>query len=411
MSSSILIDGGNHNASGPASSIDVDGMLTQLLLFDQVVVNSGRLRDILALETTLGDDGLLHLLRSGRLRFYCDPGLMGLLNEDGVPASRGRSGTYVFGPFDMPLIRAGKPEHYREGVIEGLRRDLQTAGRKRDKIIELSLARWFPHNPDAGGVSHRETQANFDRHPSLVSTSILLAAAHAGIATLSPGTDIAISVRRNATNAVMVETSLPRVAGLDQEAARRAISAGLLGVGALNDRLDLMRRLNCVTGFRDSEETLLLERMGTIAKQLLPSATSPRTQLTRVLTQLGWRFQIPQTTDGRIDVVQLLDLTGSEDAKAFRRWLRENRDRTDNEIRDELTSLSARIGVTFHSSGGKVMRFLASTAAGFAPGIGIILSATLGLLDTFILDRLLKKNGVVAFMRDGYGSLFDKNSQ
>jgi hypothetical protein len=56
---------------------------------------------------------------------------------------------------------------------------------------------------------------------------------------------------------------------------------------------------------------------------------------------------------------------------------------------------------------GKVIRFLTTTGLGLVPGAGIVLGPAASAADTFVVDRLLKKSGIVTFVGKMYPALFE----
>jgi hypothetical protein len=59
---------------------------------------------------------------------------------------------------------------------------------------------------------------------------------------------------------------------------------------------------------------------------------------------------------------------------------------------------------------GKSIRWAASTGPGLIPGIGTVLSGGLGLLDTFLTEKVLKEPGPLSFLSKRYHSIFDRGT-
>jgi hypothetical protein len=58
------------------------------------------------------------------------------------------------------------------------------------------------------------------------------------------------------------------------------------------------------------------------------------------------------------------------------------------------------------STGGKFVRLATTTGIGLIPGVGLAAGIAASAIDSFLVDRVLPKSGVVAFLTETYPSLF-----
>jgi hypothetical protein len=108
----------------------------------------------------------------------------------------------------------------------------------------------------------------------------------------------------------------------------------------------------------------------------------------------------------RVNVDPLLKVRDSAECREFREWLPTLEDRTDAEIRDMVSSIRAKMASAASSSGGKLVRLAATTGIGLIPVVGPIAGVAAGAVDSFLIEKLLPKSGIVAFLSDTYPSLF-----
>jgi hypothetical protein len=138
--------------------------------------------------------------------------------------------------------------------------------------------------------------------------------------------------------------------GLSADAAHAAIESACLGVGGMNMRLEEMRDYDAMSGFIDSEHSLLREKLGFIAASLSPAAQELRVE--RVLTIVG----LPQFgTHGPtkvFDADSFLEVRASRECQEFRSWLRQIDAASDKEIVEQVRSIRARFGDLAQSRGG-----------------------------------------------------------
>ena len=96
----------------------------------------------------------------------------------------------------------------------------------------------------------------------------------------------------------------------------------------------------------------------------------------------------------------------SQELRDFHAWLSTTENASDNEIRDAVKSVKSRLGNLTASPAAKAFRFAITTAIGLIPGAGLIAGPAASAADTFLVDELLPKSGVVAFLTKTYPSLF-----
>lgn len=111
-------------------------------------------------------------------------------------------------------------------------------------------------------------------------------------------------------------------------------------------------------------------------------------------------------TIGSFDLEKLLEICESRECKEFRTWLWSSADASDEEILDQFTGLSKKLMIWAHGNVGKAIRWSASTGIGFIPVVGNIVGGGVGLIDTFLLEKVLPQSGPVTFLNRHYPSLF-----
>jgi hypothetical protein len=57
------------------------------------------------------------------------------------------------------------------------------------------------------------------------------------------------------------------------------------------------------------------------------------------------------------------------------------------------------------------MRWLASTGFGAIPVAGPVLGAVAGLLDAFLVEKILPENGPITFLSKSYPSIFENEKR
>lgn len=109
-------------------------------------------------------------------------------------------------------------------------------------------------------------------------------------------------------------------------------------------------------------------------------------------------------SEKRLNVERLLEIRESDECRQFREWLPTIEGASEAEIRDRTSSLRAKLGNAIQLRTGKAVRLLTTTGIGIAqPLVGILAS----IVDTFLVEKILPRSGVVAFLSDLYPSVFE----
>ena len=163
-----------------------------------------------------------------------------------------------------------------------------------------------------------------------------------------------------------------------------------------------MAAYSAITGFSDDEAPLLFGKLSGIIEALNP--TSKENQFSRVaaIADVG-----EPTPGSRIDFERLLEIRNSDECRAFKAWLDDADSLTDEDLIKELAGIRSKLGLWASNPEGRMLRFAAITGIGLLPG-GTIPATMLGFADSFIVEKLIPKSGIVSFLRIQYPSVFDR---
>lgn len=384
-----------NRSSRHVTSIDVGLLIRRLILFDRVIVRSYRLRELPLLIKVFGKSGIQELLNSGALKLCCE-----------------------FATVITDIHRNGKrstaPEHFTFGMVDLANREAELSkqlallqrvpGLKNSERAQIEKLVWdsMVRPPVTFGADLLK-QVDTD----LRSNSTLLRAAIFEQLRKLPNWDdrasenVEIKVEEPEPRIFHVKTSIARQFGLSGEDAHSLLQRSMTGVTNLNQRLAEMIAYTAMTGFLESEAPLLFGKLvGLLAPQ------NPRLaeqQLERIIEIA----ELPDFKSGqRVDVQRLMKIRESPECRDFRDWLPSAENITDSEIRKMTNGVRSKLADLAGTPGGKVIRLAATTVIGLIPVAGLALGAAAGLVDSFLVERVLPRSGVVAFLNDLYPSLF-----
>jgi hypothetical protein len=378
-----LRDGAN------VTGIDKEALLRRLLLFDSVTVRSFRLKEIPHLVRLFGFAGLVDLLKSEILHLTCEmSGIVSPDKKDGArvhPYYHFEFGNYEIQDRDVVL----KQELVGLQGVPGLK-DVQ-----RELVIDTVLAKL--RRPPA---DHQSNLLNQLEHDLRANSPALRVAVNATVRNdfglQAP--NIQVEVNETDTRIFRIDNNLEAALGISNEKAHKIIDSSVWAVATLNQRVGDMAAFRSITEFSDEDAPLLFGKLEGIIAPLNPKLLEAN--FARVVAVADF----PDLFAGRrIDVETLLKVRNSNELVEFRAWLNTVGGLTDQQLRDLVGGVRAKLGGFVRGYVGKALRLASTTALGL---IALPVGLAAGTFDTFLVEQLFPTAGPVAFLTEKYPSLF-----
>lgn len=363
-------------------TVDAGRLIERLLLFEVYILESGRLLELPQFARLFGIGGLTELLRDGALRLRVEAIAHGMSNRDPDRFLHGRPQT----------VHAPDPEADFErhlGVLDSIP---GINGSKRRTLRGLIGAAWMePDTTPMMGALQESIQ-------QIKSGSTSFRSALARVLFRDGHLVDPQAIRYEADQSVRglrIETNLRDLLPLDANAAFTAVDLALHIVCNINAKLAKMKQDTALTVVPDIETDLKLlnAHLESFARPQSPDLSEA--QLTRVLTLGGVPDFSAAAEAGTLDLPRFLELRRSDAARDFRRWVRESNELTDAQVRVRLDPLRERFASVAWGPIGKGLRLLATVGLG-SSSLGA--SFATGMIDSFVLDKLLPKAGPIAFL-------------
>jgi hypothetical protein len=376
------------------SEVDIGVFVRRLILFDRTIVKSVQLREVPVLVRTLGKTGFEELINSGLLRFDCDKVFLV------VDVERG-------GIRDLP------PNHFSFGVASATNQEgmfkLGLAGLQgipglnnadRAAIEDLALKSIIPL-PDNYGQDLLN-QFDSDIRGNIAVLRLALEQCLKSQVTIGiPLSELVVEVEETDHRVFHIKAPLSAY-GIPPEKSHALLKSSVLAVSNIDQRLAEMQAYSAISGFLEQEATFLFGRLSGVMSRQNPRRAEE--QFKRVIELAD----IPDFEPGtRIDVRRLLQVRDSAECREFREWLTSAEDVSDAEIKGMLSSVRSRMGSIAASRRGKIVRLAATTGVGLIPVVGPIVGAAAGAIDSFLVEKVLPRSGIVAFLTETYPSLFE----
>lgn len=385
--------------SAQVVGIDLPEFLRRLLLFEGVVLYS-RFKEIGMLVRSHGLDITLALLTASGVEVVSDPAAIGKVGKHEV--TRSRNGMLRVGRLNFGIIRAANPEQWMDRSFADLRKVSELSPGRANKLENTIRGRLKPLSASAREVPFETSKLDFVTVAPIVRKAIEVAL-QKHCASLPPAGGYTLSIEHRAAGYV-VETDLHRRLRLDDGAVGEAIAAGLLGAAGLNCVIDDMRVQNALVGLPDGELAVLEAKLDFLAQKMDPGQQAHRLERVVALTSLPSIGH--QAEFGKVDVRRLLDVRRTPECIAFRDWLWSSATVSDDEIQHQFHGLRQRLGTLARNDSGKGLGWAVGTGIGFVPLVGPAVSVAVGLLDTFLTERVLPGRGALTFLGEQYKSIF-----
>lgn len=392
--------------TGVEVEVDASLLAGRLLLFDECVLESIRLKEIPALVAVFGAAGLLELIDEGALRVVCDAMTTGQVGQTNLEITERRGSFLPLGSFRLTPVVAS-PEHRKE-YLHGVLQEVHGTQLSPKEQIRLKKAladrvEAYPH--EAGEAAVAQATRDIRARDPIIGLAIRRVFARE---------------ERIETGDVWVETSELGFEGDYRVAIRtehpvevaaqlehKIVERGLLEVAGLNQRFELMRSFHATTGFRDDEAALFEGRVRGLVARIDPSL--PEAQLRRVIAIADARPLRDLAPGVRAD--RLLRLREGDGIREFRTWLSMITNESDAEIAERLEAVRPLVASALQGGLGRFLRFIVTAGAGLHPSVGPIAATALSAFDQFVLDRLAGKPGPAAFLGREYPAIFEPPPQ
>ncbi|MBE9521943.1 MAG: hypothetical protein IME95_02010 [Proteobacteria bacterium] len=384
--------------------IDVGGILLRLLLFEHYILKSTRLCEIPKMVELLGLGQTLVLLRSGAFEIYIDAVTTVETGRLTTLRSREVKGALPLGSYCFQTVSIPDRREYVSGCFRQWIDPMPFGVKSRQKLKHalLDVAREAPQ--DIGRTTITGLRKDLLAGGPLV-TRAVSKITQEKIGRAIHIDDLRIQVEVIDDEDIAVETNLGRLLGADEQTVHDIVQRAFLNISGLNQRLAEMKEFNALSGFQTNDLPLFEEKVTFIVQGLDPDRKLERAS--RVFSVLNLPDFSGIGVEYKLDVDQFLKVRSSQECQEFRAWLPSIDQSSDAEIRERVSSLNARVAEAMNTKPGKVIRFLTTTGLGLVPGAGIVLGPAASAADTFVVDRLLKKSGIVTFVGKMYPALFE----
>lgn len=383
--------------------VDLTGFVRRLVLFDKLILQSIRLKELPFLLNVFGYNGFVSLIQSGAFVIHCDAATVGQTGQLRVLESRAKKGLLPLCSYAFSMVRTTDWHSYIENCLRILDAVDSISDTQHNALKNLVKSSAVSYPTDFGTTSLTQLKTELATNRPGIELLVMKSLGDRLGITVDKGS-IGITTHRIDDTDFRVETNIASQFHLDELVTHKVIERALLAVGGLNQRIEEMRTYSAISGFLPEEVPIFAEKLDFLFESLLPQRQEERFQ--RVLDITGVPELDKVDTSTRVDADKLLEVRDSAECREFRTWLSTIDYASDTEIRERMGSLQARLSTLAHTKLGRGMRFITITGIRFIPVVGSALAPVLGGLDRFLLEKLFPHSGPASFINNLYPSIF-----
>lgn len=388
-------------------SVDLASFLLRLFLFDTSIVHSVWLDDIELLTDSFGVDGLIELFQGGALKVYCESFTVAETGRTRADLNFSDNNNRLpLSSYAYSVIRVKDQE-------ERIRLKLDTLS--SSPKLPVSSRKYFADEieknlilmPDAFSKTVFDGfYGDLRTKPEVVKVAVETELKRQGIKPKY----LRVRIEEFATEDFRMDSNMAIAYGLSEMMVHKIGDRALMALAGLNAQIALMMTHSSMCGLNESDLPLLQGKLSLIST--FAQSVNNEQRFNRVVQLTG--LPVPKFGKTKLDAAAILKVRNSDDCRAFRDWLGKIDAASDQELEQRLAGVAATIRAGLNSTYGKVMRFIISNGLQLATGLSLnpIAGAAAGIgisaIDSFLVDRLAPRDGVVSFLGTEYPSVFKR---
>jgi hypothetical protein len=373
--------------------VDIDDMLKRVLLFDQVIVESAGFAELPELLRVLKYDDTLRLVEATQWDFSTTQ--LGSIGEKGF----GPLGTAL--KYSLGKISWTHYETERDKRIDQVLRSGNLSRKQRSKLEQQIRSRLLSPIDIAMEV-RGQLDSDLDSSPNAINRIV---AQYAATALGQPfrAADFSLTIHVEEPGVYVADTDLSKRTGLSLQQVHKSVERGILALAQVNHRFGIAQKRWAITGFDPEHEALVEAKLDALARRGLSDEEIRRFDRVLLLADLPDLGFAART--GNLNVEQLLKVRQTRECEDFRVWLSSTDTATDDEIAEAIGGLRQQLALFTESIPGNALRWLV------VKGASVKLGPVPGLIDKYVLDRLLPRPGPAAFLSRSFRGVYQLNAE
>lgn len=379
--------------------LSIGTFLRQLFLFDEIILQSVRLKEFGPLIDIFGFGPVMGLLDSGAIRLRCEALVMAEVGRNTALGLRKGEPPLPLNQYSFTLVWSPNRKEYLVGCLPSLQGLTTITTAQKNSLMAKVLSLIEDPIDAIGPEMLNQTKSDLRNNTGSIKFAV------AEILRITRDVDfqlsgLAVRIEEIKEGVFRAETNLCQKLGVSPEEEHRIVQGALLSIGGLNRRIAEMKAYEALPGFSMRDIPLFDEKLRFLIRQC-PDVTEKN--FVRILDTLSLPDFESAATRREIDLNRILKIRDSQECRGFRLWLATAEAVSTEDLKKAIRGLRTKIGEVISGTTGQVCRFL------IAGGVGIPCwpaGLAIASLDKFLLERLFPRNRVAGFLDKLYPSVF-----
>jgi hypothetical protein len=373
--------------------IDSECLLSRLLLFDEVVVDSANLGELPYLAKMFSVDGLEELLNRNVLKLVSQKSAV--ITDIKMNGKR----QIPLLQFDEGLSTSVDNDHNLGMKFRSLLKITGLSNARREALEGVVRAKLIKQSPSYGSELLKQIRKDLTSNIELSKT--ILCHRYPNV----PSEKLELKAH-DLGGMQKFETNLQATLGINLDEEHDMLAEVVKATSNLNQRIADMAEYGAISHFENSEAPLLFGKIHSLVGQL-----NPKLDEQAFLRVIGVT-EIPKLIENRrIDVDELLRIKETDECREFRSWLATTDSIDDEKLKNLLRGFRAKAASFIATNSGKLLRLGVNTGLGLIPGYGSLVALSEGVADSFLLEKMLPSSGVLTFLNNAMPSIFVSASE
>ena len=396
-----LIDGCSElNDDHKTIKVNNGYIIENLLLFDQYILNSIRLKELPTLVKLFGIEGLNYLFDNGALKLFAKSLTIGQTGQTKKLRSEKKNKVLPKGYYSFSAIRQADKKRFLDDCLKEIEKIDFINKNEKERLKSMVYNNLIYYSSEAGEKILNQLIKDLRHNDFSIKIALTKILQKEKQIKVNPES-FTINICQIDDVDFKVESDLQKIILTDINEYHNIMGRALLTIGGRNQKIYNMKNFNSLTSFREDEVQLFSSKLDFLAASFNPN--NNKEIFKKILEIKDFPVLSNNFEENNFNVDTFLKIRESKEFKEFQSWLWSINEVNEKELEERVNSYKQKLGELLRTPIGKTLRWVTNMGMGFA---GPILSETYGLLDSFIIDKVLKVDGAIVFINRKLPSIF-----
>jgi hypothetical protein len=296
---------------------DVGLFFRNLLLFDNFILDSIRLKEIPYLVNYIGFDQTVELLKYKHFKIRCMALSIGSVGQTSV-LGRTKETLLPLGSYAFAAVMIADRRKYISDCLKCVDDIPKISFKQKKKLKKFIASKIIDEVPEIIESALKQTQDDIGENIPAIKSALLFYLQREHNIQEIPN-NLTLKINRISEKEFLAEQNLIQNLGLSELEAHKAIERALLAVGGLNRTISEMRGFQALSSFKIQELPIFEDKLSFIVNRVSPDSKIDQFDRLIEITDMPSFDDIG--TELKLNIVKFLKVRESKECSEFRNWL------------------------------------------------------------------------------------------